>query len=113
MDWKGGYEAIDATDFSQNMPILAEGLSECIISEVTLQSQQSDKWFQCVRDYPRTRAIRVVFISANAGFPDSLKNFNSGTDRDEFKAFLPEKLVTRVGAGGDRVRERFARQSRQ
>lgn len=93
-----GYKAIATNNSISSIQIARDCKPDLIICDVMMPQMDGFKVRQTLNEYPETKNIPFLFLSARISQTDKLKGLNSGADDYITKPFDHRELLARISA---------------
>jgi DNA-binding response OmpR family regulator len=92
----GGFEAISAFNGADAVVKAKEELPDLILMDVRMPTMSGYEACEELKQYPATRNIPIVFLSAKGQEAEIKKGLSSGAEEYILKPFAPDELIKRV-----------------
>lgn len=93
-----GYHTLHARNVETAAALVAEVLPDLIVLDWMLPGASGLAFLRRLRTDSRTKAVRVIMLSARAEEEDALSGLDAGADDYMAKPFSPKELVARIKA---------------
>ncbi|MDQ4063748.1 MAG: response regulator [Actinomycetota bacterium] len=93
---RAGYEVVLASDGREALALIAEAKPDLIVSDVTMPNIDGFSLLSTLREDPSTRAIPLIFLTAQGSAEDKVRGLGLGADDYLAKPFDMGELLARV-----------------